>query len=85
MSALHKSQTYANEVTSAEHNNSKLENFFPVNLKLGHWDCSRTGLPDGIVSNQKSRFGYILEGLAVKDVGILYGHLVHFTAIWFIF
>jgi hypothetical protein len=29
------------------------------------------GLPDGIFSSQKSRFGYILEGLAMEDVGIL--------------
>jgi hypothetical protein len=40
-----------------------------------------TGLPDGIFSNQKSQFGYILEGLAMEDVGILYGHLVFFVVI----
>jgi hypothetical protein len=39
------------------------------------------GLPDGFFSNQKYRFGYILEGLAMEDVGIFYGHLVYFTAI----
>jgi hypothetical protein len=27
-------------------------------------------LPDGIFSNQKSKFGQILEGLAMEDVGI---------------
>jgi hypothetical protein len=30
-------------------------------------------LPDDIFSNQKSKFGYILEGLAMADVGIFYG------------
>jgi hypothetical protein len=39
-------------------------------------------LPDGIFSNQRAEFGYILEGLATGDVGIFYGHLVYFTAIW---
>jgi hypothetical protein len=28
------------------------------------------GLPDVIFANQKSRFGYILEGFEVEDVGI---------------
>jgi hypothetical protein len=55
-------------------------------------------LPDGILSNQKSQFGKILEGLAMEDVGIFMtflsilwpngsfnGHLVHFVAIWYIF
>jgi hypothetical protein len=27
-------------------------------------------LPDGILSNQKSDFGYILEGLGIEIVGI---------------
>jgi hypothetical protein len=34
---------------------------------------------DGLFSNQKSKFGYILEGLAMEDDGMFYGHLVHFT------
>jgi hypothetical protein len=34
-----------------------------------------TGLPDGIFSNQKSQYGYILEGLAMENVGIFYDHL----------
>jgi hypothetical protein len=38
-------------------------------------------LPDGIFSNQKFKFGYILEGLALKDVG---SHLVYFTALRYI-
>jgi hypothetical protein len=29
----------------------------------------RAGLPDGLFSNQKSKSGYILEGLAMEDVG----------------
>jgi hypothetical protein len=45
---------------------------------------SRSGLPDGLFSNQKSKFGQILEGLALKDVGIFYGYLVHFTVFCYI-
>jgi hypothetical protein len=37
------------------------------------------GLPDGLFSNQKSKFGSIFEGPAIKDVGILYGLLEYFT------
>jgi ribosomal protein L14E/L6E/L27E len=33
----------------------------------------KSGLPDGIFSNQKSNLGQILEGLALEDVGIFYG------------
>jgi hypothetical protein len=43
-----------------------------------------SGLPDGLFSNQKSNFGEILEGLAMEDVGIFYGHLVHFTVFCYI-
>jgi hypothetical protein len=39
------------------------------------------GLPDGIFSDKKYQFGQILEGLAMEDVGIFYGHLVYFTDI----
>jgi hypothetical protein len=35
----------------------------------------RPGLPDGVFSNQKSQFGYTLEGLELEKVGIFYGHL----------
>jgi hypothetical protein len=42
------------------------------------------GLPDGLFSNQKSKFGKILEGLAMEDVVIFYGHLVHFTVFCYI-
>jgi hypothetical protein len=30
------------------------------------------GLPDGKVSNQKFQFGYILEGLKMENVGIIF-------------
>jgi hypothetical protein len=33
---------------------------------------TRTGLPDGLFSNQRSKFGLILEVLAMEDVGIFY-------------
>jgi hypothetical protein len=36
-------------------------------------------LPDGIFSNQKSKFGC----LAKEDVGIFYCHWVYFAAIWY--
>jgi hypothetical protein len=39
-------------------------------------------LPDGIFPNQKSQFGLILQALAMEDVGIFYGNLDYFTAIW---
>jgi hypothetical protein len=41
-------------------------------------------LPDGIFSNQKSKFESFLEDLAMEDVGIFYRHLVYFTDIWYI-
>jgi hypothetical protein len=46
-------------------------------------------LPDGIFSNQKSIFGYILEGREMEDVDIfmailsIYGKMVYFMAIWY--
>jgi hypothetical protein len=40
-------------------------------------------LPDGLFSNQKSRFGQVLDGLRLENVDIFYGHLEHFTAIWY--
>jgi hypothetical protein len=39
-----------------------------------------TWLPDGLFSNQKSQFGYILEGLGMENV-VFYGHFGYFTAI----
>jgi hypothetical protein len=42
------------------------------------------GLPDGLFANQKFQFGYILDGLGVDNVGIIYGHLEYLKAIWYI-
>jgi hypothetical protein len=36
---------------------------------------TNSGLPDGLFSNQKSQFWYILEGLGMGNVGIFYDHL----------
>jgi hypothetical protein len=41
----------------------------------------RSGLPDGIFSNRKSKFGLILVGFAIIDVGIFYVHLLYITDI----
>jgi cyanate permease len=41
-------------------------------------------LPDGLFSYQKSKFGYILEGLGMEKVGKFYDPLEYFTAIWYI-
>jgi hypothetical protein len=43
---------------------------------------SLAGLPDGLFSNQKSQFGYILEGLKLENVYIICGHSEYFTGIW---
>jgi hypothetical protein len=51
-------------------------------------------LPDGMFSNQKSKFGHILEGLANEDVGIfsallsilsILQQMLYFMAIWCIY
>jgi hypothetical protein len=42
---------------------------------------SAAGLPNGIFSNQKSRFGKLLEGLSMKAAAKFYIDLVHFPAI----
>jgi hypothetical protein len=39
------------------------------------------GLPDGLFSDQKSQFGKIFQGLRLKNVDILQGHLEYFTDI----
>jgi hypothetical protein len=39
-------------------------------------NTTSSGLPDGILSNQKFQFGYILLGISMQDVGIFYGRLV---------
>jgi hypothetical protein len=43
---------------------------------------SYPGLPDGLFSNQKSQFGYIVEGLEMENVLIFYNHL-KFMVIWY--
>jgi hypothetical protein len=43
----------------------------------------RAGLPDGLFSNQKSKFGYILEGHGMDNVFAFYYHLKYFMAIWY--
>jgi hypothetical protein len=43
-------------------------NLKPRSLKVKKG--AQAGLPDGLFSNQKSKFGYILECLAIKDVGV---------------
>jgi hypothetical protein len=45
---------------------------------------TQPGLPDVLFLNQKSKFGKILEGLAVEDVCIIYGHFVHFTVFYIV-
>jgi hypothetical protein len=34
-----------------------------------------SGLPDGLVSYQKSKFVYILKGLGMENVHLFYDHL----------
>jgi hypothetical protein len=59
---------------------------------------SEAGLPDGLVSNPKYQFGYVLEGLGMENVVIFmticnilrpfgqsYGSLVEFVVVWYIF
>jgi hypothetical protein len=41
-------------------------------------------LPDGIFSDQKSKLGFILEGVEMENVGIFSGHLEYIMAIWYI-
>jgi hypothetical protein len=45
---------------------------------------AQSGLPDGLFSNQKSKFGLILEGLVMEEVAMFYGLLVHFTVFRYI-
>jgi hypothetical protein len=54
-----------------------------LSLEIG-WFGWKTGLPDGTLSNQKSHFGEILEGLAKEDVCIFYCHSVYCRVIWYI-
>jgi hypothetical protein len=52
---------------------------------LQNWVGSAAGLPDGFFSDQKSKFGYILEDLGMENVvrsfGIFYDHWVYFIGI----
>jgi hypothetical protein len=58
----------------------------------------KTGLPDGLFSNQNYQFGKNFQGLRLENVDILYGHfeycrtfgifydhLAHCVFIWYIF
>jgi hypothetical protein len=59
-----------------------------VKCRQAAQSCESTpgaGLPDDIFSNQEFQFGQRLEGLVMDDVGMFYGHLVDFPAIWLIF
>jgi hypothetical protein len=44
---------------------------------------TRPGLPDGIFSNQNTRFGQVLVGLAKQNFGIFMNIWVYFTALWY--
>jgi hypothetical protein len=49
------------------------------------WYCvpkKKAGLPDVLVSNQKSQFGYIFEGLRLENVDIFYYYFEYFRDIW---
>jgi hypothetical protein len=53
-------------------------------VEAGEKKDATSGLPDCLFKDQKSQFGYILEGLGMKNVGryslrpfgIIYGRLV---------
>jgi hypothetical protein len=44
--------------------------FFSFGEKITNFLPIRAGLPDGVFSNQKSQFGYIIESLGFENVGI---------------
>jgi hypothetical protein len=48
---------------------------------LHYFSAIGTGWPDGLFSCQKFKFGYILEGLEMENIGIFYDHLEYFAAI----
>jgi hypothetical protein len=56
----------------AEVKNGLWISFLLINGRFFSIFQPKTGLPDGLFSSQKSKFGQILEGLAMKDVGIVY-------------
>jgi hypothetical protein len=43
-----------------------------------------SGLPDGLFSNQKYKFGKNFGSLVIEDVGIFCVHLIHFTVFCYI-
>jgi hypothetical protein len=58
---------------------------FTITIRLrqtGPYVSYEAGLPDGLFLNQKSKFGYILEGLGMENVSIFYDQLEYFMAIW---
>jgi hypothetical protein len=60
--------------------------FFSATLKtIGRlfYSAVCAGKPDGIILNQKSQFGKILEGSGMENVGIFNGHYEYISAIWY--
>jgi hypothetical protein len=55
-----------------------IEKQFAKLLMLPKVTLSYAGLPDGLLSNQESQFGSILEGLRLANVDIFYGQLDYF-------
>jgi hypothetical protein len=70
--------------------------YLPNIFRLNFWSCESqlsAVLPDGIVSNKKSKFGCTyFGGFVMENFGKIYGHLeqvfdshlVHIIAIWYI-
>jgi hypothetical protein len=73
-----KNATFQSNVTTES------ETFGDILQVTVSWNWSRAGLPDGFFSDQKSQFGYILEGLRKDNVVIYSGHLEYFTTIGYI-
>jgi hypothetical protein len=40
------------------------------------------GLPDGLISNQKSQSGKMFQVIRLENVDRFYGHLEYFMDIW---
>jgi hypothetical protein len=77
---VHLSTFWVSEIwTSTSKRSTNEENERVSHGYTGAYLC--TGLPDGLFSNQKSRFGQNLEGLRWENVAIFYGHLEYFTDI----
>jgi hypothetical protein len=57
---------------------------FELSLKhIFFKNTSKSGLPDGLFSNQKSKHGQILEGLRLLNVHIFYGYWEYLTDLLF--